>query len=62
MVAPVASVHIVLDLPGGAVLAPDVGDPGLLQSNIVVDIILFVWSGVTLKDISMKTPGFIVNT
>ena len=43
MVAPVASVNI-LQLPGGAVLAPDVGDPRLLEADIVDDVVFFIWS------------------
>ena len=43
MITPVTSVNI-LELPGGAVLAPDVGDPGLLDSDIADDEVFFIWS------------------
>ena len=43
MITPVASVHI-LELPGGTVLAPDVGDPRLLDSDIADDEVFFIWS------------------
>ena len=61
MITPVASVNI-LQLPGGAVLAPDVGDPGLLQADLADDVVFFVWSGVALKDISMKNIIIFCNT
>ena len=51
MIAPVTSVNI-LQLPGGALLAPDVRDPGLLHPDLADDEVFFVWSGVTLKEIS----------
>ena len=43
MITPVTSVNI-LELPGGTVLAPDVGDPGLLDSDITDDEVFFIWS------------------
>ena len=57
MITSVTSVNI-LQLPGGAVLAPDVGDPGLLQADLVDNQVLFIRSGITLKDISMKNIIF----
>ena len=43
MVTPVASVNI-LQFPGGTVLAPDVGDPRLLEADIADDVVFFIWS------------------
>ena len=57
MVTPVASVNI-MEVTGGAVFAPDVGDPGLLQADLVDNQVLFIRSGITLKDISMKNIIF----
>ena len=64
MIAPVTSVNI-LELPGGAVLAPDVGDPGLLDSDITDDVVFFIWSGVTTMETFHETSQHgtgIVNT
>ena len=49
MITSVTSVNI-LQLPGGAVLAPDVGDPGLLDSDIADDVVFFIWSRVTTME------------
>ena len=49
MITSVTSVNI-LQLPGGAVLAPDVGDPGLLESDIADDVVFFIWSRVTTME------------
>ena len=54
MITPVSSVNI-LELPGGAVLAPDVGDPGLLESDIADDEVFFIWSGVTTMETFHET-------
>ena len=54
VVTPVASVNI-LQFPGGAVLAPDVGDPRLLEADIADDVVFFIWSWVTTMETIHET-------